>query len=257
MSEHWTRSAKFDIVRPMFAALRRRGIDIQSPTRRAALDPMAVHRRVFAGRHVEAILDCGGHHGRVAREYAAMFPHARVWTFEPTPATFAALKANVAGESRIEPVNAAVGERAGRAEFHLAAHEQANSLLPPEEKRDGAPTVSVEVVRIDEFCRGKGIERVQIVKLDIEGHELAALRGCGAMIDEQRIDLLYCETRFEGGAAGATTLPQLCEYLEPRGYEVFGLYDLRHGGDLQLQWCDVVFVSGGAMRGNKCQPSSL
>jgi FkbM family methyltransferase len=237
-------SSRLDIIRPAFHALRRAGVDIQSPTRRDAANALTVQRRLFGESPVRTIFDCGAHHGRVAREYAAAFPEARVYSFEPTPATFEVLKTNVGDHDRITITNAAVGESEGTMNFYIAPFEQANSLLPrfpgqPEREQK----VPVRVCRIDEFCRENGVDRIDILKLDIEGYEAPAIRGCGRLIDEQKIDVLYCETRFDSGGGINTTFPDLCALLLPRGYEFFGLFDPRYTSDLQFEWGDVMFVS--------------
>lgn len=241
-------SSRFDVIRPLFHWLRLRGVDLQSPHRRDAANALMVQKRLMHGADVRTIMDCGAHRGRVAQEYATAFRGANIFSFEPTPATFEALKASVAHEVRIEPVNAAVGETEGTVDFYIAPFEQANSLLPRHPGDPSAETmVTARVVRIEEFCRSRGIARVEILKLDIEGFELPAIRGCGRMIDEQRIDLLHCETRFDAGPGGSggsnTTFPALCAYLLPRGYEFFGLYDPRYAKNLQFAWGDVMFVS--------------
>lgn len=238
-------SSRFDFIRPVFHALRRAGIDIQSPHRRAALNPLTVQKRILAGTVVKTILDCGAHHGRVAREYAAAFPDATVHSFEPTPETFAVLKSRVAAFPRIRAVNAAVGEVEGETDFYLAPFEQANSLLP---RHPGTPErehrVRVRVRRIDEYCREHGIERIDILKLDVEGYEGPALRGCGSLLADRRIGLLMAETRFDPGPDRAnTTFPDLCAMLLPMGYRFYGLYDQRYDADLRFEWGDAIFAT--------------
>jgi FkbM family methyltransferase len=233
-----------DPIRPVFHALRRAGLDIQSPNRRDAANAMTVQKRLFGSAAVRTIFDCGAHHGRVAREYAAAFPQARIYSFEPTPATFEVLKQNVAGHDRITITHAAVGETEGEMDFYIAPFEQANSLLP---RHPGHPEreqkVQVRVRRIDEFAGEQNIDRIEILKLDIEGFEGPAIRGCGRLIDDQLVDVLYCETRFDSGGGLNTTFPDLCALLLPRGYQFFGLYDPRYTADLQFEWGDVMFVS--------------
>ncbi len=238
-------SGLLDPIRPVFHALRRAGLDVQSPHRRDALNPLTVQKRLFAraGREVRTILDCGAHHGRVAREYAAAFPGASVHSFEPTPGTFETLRRNVAAHPRISPVNAAVGVTEGEMDFYIAPFEQANSLLPrhpgnPERERK----VTVRVRRLDGYCREQRIERIDILKLDVEGYEGPALRGCGEVLDEGRIAVVFAETRFDSGGGLNTTFPDLCSILLPRGYRFVGLYDPRHDAELVFEWGDVMFA---------------
>lgn len=236
-------SSRLDFIRPLFHALRRAGIDLQSPHRRAALNPLTVQKRILAGAEVRTILDCGAHHGRVAREYAAAFPSATIHSFEPTPATFEVLKRNVGSHPRIKPVNAAVGATEGTLDFYIAPFEQANSLLP---RHPGHPElekkVQVRVRRLDDYCREQGIDRVDVLKLDVEGYEGPALTGCGRLLDDGRVRAIVAETRFDSGGGANTTFPDLCALLLPRGYQFYGLYDPRHDAALKFEWGDVIFA---------------
>lgn len=238
-------SRQFDVIRPLFHALRRAGLDIQSPHRRAALNAWTAKRRYFArlGREVKVVLDCGAHHGRVARQYAAAFPAAENYSFEPTPDTFSVLRRKVGPRPRIHPVNAAVGGAEATMDFFIAPFEQANSLLPRHPGHaEREQRVPVRVRRIDAFCREHSIEHINILKLDIEGFEGPALRGCGDLLESGRIDLIYAETRFDSGGGVNTTFPDLCALLMPRGYRFMGVYDPRYAADLTFEWCDVIFT---------------
>lgn len=238
-------SSRIDFIRPLFHALRRAGLDIQSPHRRASLNAWTVQQRHFAraGREVRTVVDCGAHHGRVAKQYAAAFPAAEVHSFEPTPATFEVLRRNVAGQKRIHAVNAAVGDAEATMDFYIAPFEQANSLLPrhpdhPEREQK----VPVRVRRIDAYCREQQIAKIDILKLDVEGFEGPALRGCGELLDAGRVELVYAETRFDSGGGANTTFPDLCKLLLPRGYRFVGFYDPRHDANLMFEWGDVIFA---------------
>jgi hypothetical protein len=42
--------------------------------------------------------------------------------------------------------------------------------------------VEVETIKIDDWCRTRGIGRLDVVKMDVEGHELPALHGMAGII---------------------------------------------------------------------------
>lgn len=70
------------------------------------------------------------------------------------------------------------------------------SLYPgviPEEKLEPE---EVTLTTIDEFCRENGISHIDLLKLDIEGHELKALQGAAGMIREKRIRFIQFEFSF-------------------------------------------------------------
>jgi FkbM family methyltransferase len=100
---------------------------------------------------------------------------ARVFCFEPDPATYPRLAANFAGEPRVVPVNAGLWSKADTLRFHNDAGRA--SLL------DNSGGIEVKVVALDDVLNG---ERASIVKMNIEGAELDALRGAASTIRRYR-----------------------------------------------------------------------
>ena len=54
-------------------------------------------------------------------------------------------------------------------------------------------TEAIELTTIDAFCSENGIERIDLLKIDAEGHELAVLQGARGMIDAGRVRFIQFE----------------------------------------------------------------
>jgi Methyltransferase FkbM domain len=73
----------------------------------------------------------------------------------------------------------------------------------------------VAIARLDLFCRREGIESIDFLEVDAEGHELAVLEGAGAMLDGVQIAALQFE--FGGTALDARVyLRDFFDLLSPR-----------------------------------------
>lgn len=85
------------------------------------------------------------------------------------------------------------------------------------------PTDTVPVSRLDEYLEASGIERVRLWKLDVEGHESAALRGASRFLEEKRIDAILIEVGQRG--------KEVEEVLRQYGYRLysFSTFGLRAG----------------------------
>lgn len=238
-------------LRPLLHILRQRGIDITSRHRREASDALAVQRRILRGRPVKVILDCGAHHGRLSLFYKQTFPQAEVYAFEPTPETFKVLQANVGGRQGITAINAAVGETPGEITFHTGSDEQSNSLVPPDPAaaaQGGWRAVQVRVEAIDPFCESRGIRHVDVLKLDVEGHELAALRGASRLLASGAIDLIMAEFRIEDPRPEAVRFLELANHLAGLKYHLWGFYGLIWDDKLRIDWGDAIWVSDPVYR---------
>jgi hypothetical protein len=51
----------------------------------------------------------------------------------------------------------------------------------------------IEVQTIDSFCEKQQIDRIDFLKMDVEGHEMAVLRGAKSMLDANRISMIQFE----------------------------------------------------------------
>ncbi len=145
-----------------------------------------------------AALDVGAHVGYYSRLLAERTGAAgRVIAFEPHPRTHAVLRRNVSHLPNVTALQVAAAEREGRAELYDYLMMSASGSLHYDEgladqqrARMGAGDVAprreagfemqrygVRTVAIDDCLEQLGVERVDLVKMDIEGAELAALRG--------------------------------------------------------------------------------
>jgi FkbM family methyltransferase len=164
-----------------------------------------VVRRLLRQDQRAIVFDVGANVGDYSLLVRQKLPHASVYAFEPSRKTFAALT-SVAGPADIKPYNTGFSDTRRTIElFSYAIEGQDVSLLSSIDRRLPTQVVEVsvsnseeiEVRTIDEFCATEGIERIDFLKLDVEGHELAVLRGAANMLDGGAISLI----QFEFGPA--------------------------------------------------------
>jgi FkbM family methyltransferase len=144
------------------------------------------------------VLDIGAHVGYYARRCAERGgEQGRVVAFEPHPRTFEMLLKNVKPYANVTPIQAALAETEGTAELYDYLMMSASGSLHYDESirdlqqsqvsdSDIAPridsefevqTYSVRTVSVDACLEELGIQKVDVVKMDIEGAEMGALRG--------------------------------------------------------------------------------
>ena len=104
----------------------------------------------------------------------------RVHSIEANPYLATRLKEAFRTTTEVCVHHAAAGAQAGRAVFSVATFSGWSSLIP-NETYDVKEKVEVDQITLDGLIQSQGIERVRLLKLDIEGGELAALRGAAEL----------------------------------------------------------------------------
>lgn len=89
----------------------------------------------------------------------------------------------------------------------------------------GAKTESVELVTIDEYCRGNQINVIDLLKIDVEGLEMDVLEGAKAILKEVGIRFIYTECIFEPDDSSPHTLfEDIHRYVHNYGFSFFACY---------------------------------
>jgi FkbM family methyltransferase len=233
-------------------ALQRLGVDVRL-TRSYHIDAFGDQVRLLRDRPVETIFDVGAYNGSSAARYRKRFPAARVYAFEPFEASYNDLAAVAARSGgMILPFRAAVGAEAGTANLHVNKSAQTNSMLandPGLAKTFNIPEMwpvreaPVNVVTLDGFCDEHRIDRIDLLKMDIQGFELQALRGGRRLLERRAIRLIFCEVIFAPLYQGQASYHDVAAYLAGFGYELYGLYSMYRVHTGALGWADAIFRS--------------
>jgi FkbM family methyltransferase len=170
------------------------------------------------------VADVGANIGAFAVTMSRLCPTARVLAFEPSPATIALLRANIArnGSKNVEFIQAAVADRPGKlrltddptcaARNHIIADSD-----PPVE------SVSVDAVTLDGYCAQRGIDRLAFVKTDTEGAETRVMRGAAGLLRDRRIGSLLIEVCSAHLAEMGSSVGELFATIEGFGYAPYHL----------------------------------
>jgi len=164
----------------------------------------------FCGTHDESYVDAGAFAGdsveRFIWAHNGLFSH--IYAFEPGPRQFAALKARtnrLIDEWALDPasvtlVNAGLGETGGT----VSAKSDHGQLTSFTIRNDTAAGPMVDVVNVDSILQGK---RISLLKADVEGMEMALLKGARIAIQSDKPKIAICVYHYPAD------IPEITNYL--------------------------------------------
>lgn len=171
-------------------------------------------------------MDVGAHFGEVALHMAMKVgATGEVYAFEPEPSLYERLIKHAERNEkkmRICTVPAALNDRTGSATLYAASEDEDNQGLGslmnsrPQLRRQ----VVVQTTTLDAFVKQQKIERIDLIKVDIQGAEIRFLRGGHETFRKFSPDLLIEFSPDDLKASGKTSR-DLYEVLETYGYQLF------------------------------------
>ncbi len=211
-------------------------------------DEFDFQKEYFKAKSVNTIFDVGANIGYMSQRFRDCFPGAVVHAFEPFPGSYSVLE-NTARQLKNIIVNRwAVGSEKSKKTFFVNANVDTNSLLEP--KKTGlssdrqcknVSSIEVTIDTIDNYCSENNILKIDILKLDIQGGELDALKGAAGMLIEGKIELIYTEAYFIEQYENQPRFDEISTLLFKYGYRLQDIYNIIYG-DGCIAWCDLIFI---------------
>lgn len=199
---------------------------------------------------VTSIVDIGANVGRVAEAALQSYPEAGVFCFEPVSETFVKLKTRLARYgNRVHAWQLGLSDCAGEHLINLTSFHGANSLHPqaafhrscnPHVHETG--TERIQLARLDDLA-DELPSTIDIMKIDVEGHEVNVLRG-GENVIRNCVDTLILEVSFmRDTSCSEQALFDIFDLMRQLGFCLVNIYDLHRSwiAAIQLVQMDCIF----------------
>jgi len=191
------------------------------------------------------IVDGGANKGRTAARFLDLFPKASVLAFEPIPRLVRKLTKRFAEQSRVQIRPLALGSRTSALTLNVLESATCSSLLEPSGIRSKhsdkpmgiAQVLCVDVVRLDDELTSPP----DIIKLDLQGFELEALKGARTLLAGVRAVL--CEVSFSNLYVGQPLGNEVMEWMLEREFSIDGLYNPWFDESGAIISADALFVN--------------
>lgn len=149
-----------------------------------------------------------------------------VHSFEPDRDNFARLAANASAYPWVTAHNSAVGDRTGEINFYrspIKTESGWGALFNEDGKRE---RVTAAICTLDSWATAAGIERIDLLKMDVEGAEYRVLEGAQAVIAKTR-PVMWVEANEVCLARDGKSVAMLLQRLAGWDYVTQGVWDKR------------------------------
>jgi FkbM family methyltransferase len=223
--------------------LLRHGIVISRTPGQFNLIGQRLQRLRDAGFRCRLAVDGGAADGRWTAEFNSVFPESAVLCVEPRDDCQWKLKSVVGSLPKVTIAQTLLGEGEGFTDLHEYADQ--SSTLNNSANQSFGNVVRHPVTTLDTLIRKQGLRWPDLVKLDLQGAELACLRGAPECLKHTQVFIL--EVSFIPLYAGNPLIEDVVSFMAAndfRCYDIAGL--LRRPLDNALAQGDFFFVRKGS-----------
>jgi FkbM family methyltransferase len=178
------------------------------------------------------IIEAGAFNGNDTKKLSLYWPKGIIHTFEPVPEIFILLEENTITLPNVRRYQLALSNATGSALFYISEkpsspHKpfQAGSLHKPNERLIFSDiqynkTITVPTITIDAWAQKEGIDTIDLLWLDMQGHELEVLKS--AMHILTCVKAIYTEVSFGKAYINQSTYEDIKLWLMQQGFVEVG-----------------------------------
>lgn len=195
------------------------------------------------------IFDVGAHEGQSIREFKKSFQEVKIYAFEPFPASYNKLLSFSSDQVKVFPIGLADKEK--KIEFFSNKGSATNSLLRLSDSAksvwgnidalSASASVLCQFSTLDDFVFENGINRIDVLKIDVQGAEFRVIEGGQKTLSSGIVKIVKCEIIHAETYVGQWPLPCYLERFDQLGFDLFNTCDCVYEYDGSLLQADFVF----------------
>lgn len=208
---------------------------------------MDVFKKVFGTKNI-IIYDVGANRGTTIKSFLNEFNQAHIHAFEPQRALCDNMMQDYHQFKNVTINNCGISDTEGSLVFNINRSVDTSSFLASQKtglnsdkQVETLEQVTVPVTTIDKYAASHQHEKINILKLDIQGSELNALKGAGNCLKQKKIDMIFCEAYFVQQYEKQPLFFDTASFLLAHDYVLQDIYHPVYGKG-KIAWCDAMFI---------------
>ncbi len=171
-------------------------------------------------KNIKTLVDVGSNKGQFGLITRHFFPNIFIHSIEPQTDEIE-LQKKVLGNIKIKYYNYAAGSANEEKTLKITKRKDSSSLLEPnidEEIYNVEKKIIIKVKRIENIINISELQNPILVKLDIQGYELEALKGLGSLLN--KIDYVLIEVSFQEAYLNQPLADDIIKYLKTKNFKL-------------------------------------
>ena len=226
-----------------------------------------LHKIFLKNLKTPVIFDVGANVGQTVERFKKLNVNSIIHSFEPVKKDFKILTEKFKDDNSIYLNNFALGEKNYKKKFfsnNLPGSSSFSPLTPrtkwvkqrswqhkidPDKILD--ESFDCQIMTLDDYCKKKKIENIDILKIDTQGYEDQVLQGAQNLIENKKINYIELEIIFNKIYEKKLNFFDIEKYLNPFGYELFAIQNPGNLYDDYIFQVDVIYFNPDSLSVNK------
>lgn len=199
------------------------------------------------------IIDVGAYQGFWTGGYIKYFPLVNAHLIEPFVDSYKVLVNKFQNHKNIKVYNLAFSNSLGKEKVNVNTKSYTNSLLELDCKASDSwendelmniTKEDVNIITLDKFTEENNLQKINILKLDVQGYESRVLEGAKNALKNKIIDLILLEIIIVPTYKNQSSVAELFDTFEKYKYKLYGIYDIEKNPKRgRIQQFDALFYN--------------
>ena len=228
-------------------------------------DPFHIVSKLLTKEKKITIIDAGASIGETTEKLSKVFPLASIHALEPYTKFFNQLQNTLNKNKKIISKKLALSDENSTRTLNINKSSGTNSLLDSSyegkeiygDQLETFKTIKVKCKKLDDYLKEECIDEVELMKLDLQGSELNAIRGGFESFKKGKIKYVLCEILIQSHYDSQPSADKIFhELMGTHDYKLFNFYQHHHHHGYLCQ-VEALFVHSSKMKDTKYRTKEL
>jgi FkbM family methyltransferase len=195
------------------------------------------------------IIDVGANEGQSIKRFNLIFDNCIVHSFEPITKCFNQMIKDFPGKRFIKN-NYALSDKNKNKEFFINLSSVTSSFNrinknydENNEKNKIKNSIKVKTITLDAYINFNKIKKIDILKIDTQGHELSVLKGAKKSLKKNMINFIEVEIILCDYYIKKIKLYEIDHIMDKNNYELFDLSGIYYSKKNKIKWFDMLYIN--------------